>query len=181
MRSSPAASSGEPLLFPPSSFPYPRLLPVVVFARSNRSSTRRELDVTLPPTLSPRAWVTSSRRRTPSTEAHLDLAPLMFPLGWQNSARQAFTQIHSGGANFVELRKAEVQLRRRTTSGRSATEGPPPPRPPYALPTLSHRGSGRPGLHRIFFISTYHLYSPSTVFRDEDLEAHRRAFCTLSG
>src|SRR5215208_5520964 len=29
-----AASSAEPLLFPPSSFPYPRLLPVVVFARS---------------------------------------------------------------------------------------------------------------------------------------------------
>src|SRR5919112_3141220 len=68
-----AAASGEPHFFPPSAFPYPRLLPVVVFARSHRSSTRRELGVTLPPALSPRAWVTSSMRRTPSTEAHLDL------------------------------------------------------------------------------------------------------------
>jgi site-specific DNA-methyltransferase (adenine-specific) len=37
--------------------------------------------------------------------------------------------------DFVELRKAEVQLRRRPTSRCSATEGPPPPRPPYALHT----------------------------------------------
>src|SRR5215217_7211099 len=51
-----AASPGEPLLlFPASSFPYPRLLPVVVVARSHRSFTRLELDVTLPPPLSPRA------------------------------------------------------------------------------------------------------------------------------
>jgi hypothetical protein len=25
-----------------------------------------------------------------------------------------------------------------------------------------------------------HLYSPSTVFRDEDLQAHRRVFCAMS-
>jgi hypothetical protein len=110
MRSSPAdlvlshaASSGEPHFFPPSSFPYPRLLPVVVFARSNRSSTRRELDVTLPPALSPRAWVTSSMRRTPSTEAHLDLAPLMFPLGCRILPGK---HLHK----YTERRKAEDQL-----------------------------------------------------------------------
>src|SRR5215207_5539477 len=37
--------------------------------------------------------------------------------------------------NFRELRKAEVQLRRRPTSRSSATEGPPTPRPPNALHT----------------------------------------------
>src|SRR5215207_11420793 len=82
--------------------------------------------------------------------------------------------------NFRELRKAEVQLRRRPTSRSSATEGPPPPRPPYALPTHSHRGSGRPGPHRLFFTRSQ-FYSPGTVFRDENLEAHRRVFCTLNG
>jgi hypothetical protein len=54
-------------------------------------------------------------------------------------------------AFFLEFRKAEVQLRRRPTSGSSATEGPPPPRPPYALLSLSHSGRGRPDLQRIFF------------------------------
>ena len=115
-----ASSSGETHFFPPSSFPYQRLLPVVVFARSNRSSTRRELDVTLPPALSPRAWVTSSMRRTPSTEAHLDLAPLMFPLGCRilpgkhlhkyTAAERTSLNSVKRKFNFGEGRLAEGQL-----------------------------------------------------------------------
>jgi hypothetical protein len=80
-----------------------------------------------------------------------------------------------------ELRKAEVQLRRRPTSGSSATEDPPPPRPPYALMTLSQRGSGDRVCTASPSLGPSQFYSPSTVLRDEDPEAHRRAFCTLNG
>src|SRR5215207_2432483 len=71
--------------------------------------------------------------------------------GEEAGGQSTLIVVDRGNANFLELRKAEVQLRRRPTSGSSATEGPPPPRPPYALLTLSHRGLGRPGLHRISF------------------------------
>lgn len=34
---------------------------------------------------------------------------------------------------------------------------------------------------RLLSLDSGQFYSPSTVFRDEDLEAHRRVFCTLNG
>jgi Bacterial Ig-like domain len=49
--------------------------------------------------------------------------------------------------------------------------------------------AGNPAIEKIWQFTTLcwsrpysrQFYSPGTVFRDEDLEAHRRMFCTLSG
>src|SRR5215211_5053753 len=74
------------------------------------------------------------------------------------------------GSPFGEGRLAEVQL-------------------PKALRRHDPRTPCRPSLKgdrgdRVCTASSSlgpsHLYSPDTVFRDEDLEAHRRVFCTMN-
>src|SRR5215208_844652 len=77
-----AASSAEPLLFPPSAFPYPRLLPGVVFARSHHrlypTGTRRNTSSSaIPKSLSKFFYEADAvYRNSPGARA-----PLMFPLG----------------------------------------------------------------------------------------------------
>ena len=160
------------------------------------------------------------RARTATATRHQ--GPLQAFVQNPRDFREHRTSKNSLQPKFAEPRKAEVQLRRRPTCGGSATEGPPPPRPPYALLTLSHTAfleKGEPFLERSpqHSVSTKGLglcasqprepfssktalgdrgdrvctassslgpskcCSPGTVFRDEDLEAHRRVFCTLNG
>src|SRR5215212_616257 len=73
-------------------------------------------------------------------------------------------------ANFGEGRLAEVQLPKALRRHDLRT--------PSRTSLIGDRGE------RVCTASSSlgpsHLYSPGTVFRDEDLEAHRRAFCTLN-
>jgi hypothetical protein len=85
-----------------------------------------------------------------------------------------FLALHT---NFVERHKSEVQLRRRLTSGKGQL--------PKALRRHNLRTPSLPSLigdlgDRVCTTSSYlgpsQFYSPGTVFRDEDLQAHMGVF-----
>jgi len=103
---------------------------VVVFARSHHrlypKVTRRNTSSSaIPKSLSKFFYEAEAvYRNSPGARA-----PLMFPLGCRIAPGKHLQQIHSGGANFLELRKGEVQflrihlLRTRLHKARGAARG----------------------------------------------------------
>jgi hypothetical protein len=73
-------------------------------------------------------------------------------------------------ANFSELRKAEVQLPRRPSATTTFVR-------PLTLSLVGATVSAP----RLVSLDPGRFSSSITSFRNEDLEAHRRVFCTLNG